>query len=274
MPKTKAADPTALKRESAGRYVSGDARFAVEQESAGSWVVVDEEQTNELGLPLVRGPFGTLAEAKKAVVAARQAPPPESPLAGRARPTQPARRKPHKPAAKEPAASTPPPPLEARSATPLDAATIARIYSAGIESHEATFETSPRSKGDVLSWFDGRHPVVVVTRAGEIVAFAATFEYRRREAYRGVAEFSVYADPGHRREGAGRLAMEALIDEATRADFWKLVSRVFSENAASRALLRKVGFREVGTYRRHARLDGKWRDCVIVERLLGAALED
>ncbi|HET7028003.1 MAG TPA: arsinothricin resistance N-acetyltransferase ArsN1 family A [Candidatus Limnocylindrales bacterium] len=273
MPKPKTADPTALKRESAGRYVSGDGRFAVEQESAGSWVVVDEEQTNELGLPLVRGPFGTLAEAKNVVVAAREGPAPESPLKGRARPTDPRRGKPRSPAAKEPP-PTEPAPLETRAAAPSDAAANARIYNAGIESHEATFETSPRSKGDVLAWFDGRHPVVVATRGGEIVAFAATFEYRPREAYRGVAEFSVYTDATHRREGAGRLAMEALIDEATRADFWKLVSRVFPQNTASRELLRRVGFREVGTYRRHARLDGEWRDCVIVERLLGAALED
>jgi L-amino acid N-acyltransferase YncA len=272
VPKPKAADPTALKRESAGRYVSGDGRFAVEQESAGSWVVVDEEQTNELGLPLVRGPFGTLTEAKTVVVSARDAPAPESPLKRRARPTE-ARRTKRRTSVPEPP-PTEPSPLEARAATPSDAAAIAGIYNAGIESHEATFETSPRSKGDVLAWFDGRHPVVVATRGGEIVAFAAAFEYRPREAYRGVAEFSVYADPAHRREGAGRLAMEALIDEATKADFWKLVSRVFAQNTASRELLRGVGFREVGTYRRHARLDGEWRDCVIVERLLGPALED
>jgi phosphinothricin acetyltransferase len=55
---------------------------------------------------------------------------------------------------------------------------------------------------------------------------------------------------------------------------WKLVSRVFPENAASRALCRSLGFREVGTYHRHARLDGHWRDCVIVEKLLGDATSD
>ena len=56
--------------------------------------------------------------------------------------------------------------------------------------------------------------------------------------------------------------------------FWKLLSRVFPENAASRALCRATGFREVGTYHRHARLDGVWRDCVIVERLIGEGLAD
>jgi phosphinothricin acetyltransferase len=62
--------------------------------------------------------------------------------------------------------------------------------------------------------------------------------------------------------------MEALIAEAAARGSWKLVSRVFPENAASRALCRSLGFREVGVYRRHARLDGVWRDCIIVELLL------
>jgi phosphinothricin acetyltransferase len=62
--------------------------------------------------------------------------------------------------------------------------------------------------------------------------------------------------------------MDALIDAARTGGFWKLVSRVFVENDASRRLLARVGFREVGIYEKHARLDGVWRDAVIVERLI------
>jgi phosphinothricin acetyltransferase len=58
------------------------------------------------------------------------------------------------------------------------------------------------------------------------------------------------------------------MDAARRAGFWKLVSRVFVENAASRSLMRSSGFREVGIYERHAQLRGTWRDVVVVERLL------
>ena len=58
-----------------------------------------------------------------------------------------------------------------------------------------------------------------------------------------------------------------------RPAYWKLLSRIFPENTASRALMAKLGFREVGIYRRHGKLDGVWRDCVIVERLLGEAAE-
>jgi phosphinothricin acetyltransferase len=63
--------------------------------------------------------------------------------------------------------------------------------------------------------------------------------------------------------------MSALMEAAERAGFWKLLSRVFPENTASRALVRSLGFREVGVYRKHGKLDGVWRDVVIVERLLG-----
>jgi phosphinothricin acetyltransferase len=65
--------------------------------------------------------------------------------------------------------------------------------------------------------------------------------------------------------------MRALIEAAERAGFWKLLSRVFVENAASRRLLAGHGFREVGIYERHGQLDGVWRDVVITERLLGDA---
>jgi phosphinothricin acetyltransferase len=75
-----------------------------------------------------------------------------------------------------------------------------------------------------------------------------------------------------RGHGLGRLAMQALLAEAEAAGFWKLVSRVFVENAASRALLGSLGFREVGIYEKHGQLDGVWRDVVIVERLIEANL--
>jgi phosphinothricin acetyltransferase len=107
-----------------------------------------------------------------------------------------------------------------------------------------------------------------------VVAFAASSTYRPREVYAGVAEFSVYVRREARGRGAGRAAMLGLIDAAETVGFWKLVSRVFPENAASRGLLRSLGFREVGTYRRHGRLEGAWKDTVIVELLLGEATSE
>jgi L-amino acid N-acyltransferase YncA len=158
--------------------------------------------------------------------------------------------------------------MTVRPAARADAAAIARIYNEGIEDRVATFETRLRTAGDIESWFDGRHPIVVVERDGTIFGFGATFEYRPRDCYAGVAETSIYVARDARGSGVGRAALEGLMTAAREAGFWKLVSRVFPENTASLALLQRTGFRQVGRYEKHARLDGVWRDVVIVERLL------
>lgn len=156
----------------------------------------------------------------------------------------------------------------ARRASPADSVAIARIYNEGIEERIATFETRPRPPDDIQSWFEDGHPVVVVEEEGRVLAFASTSEYSPRECYRGVAEFSVYVARDMRGQGLGKLAMSRLIEEARLAGYWKLVSCVFVENKPSLALLRTLGFRHVGVYRKHAQLDGIWRDVVIVELLL------
>jgi phosphinothricin acetyltransferase len=166
--------------------------------------------------------------------------------------------------------------LRARPAEARDAAAIAAIYNQGIEDRVATFETEPRTPEGVeglLSARAGRYPAVVVEEGDRVLGFAWTSEYRLRQAYAGVAEVSIYVAREARGHGVGRLALRALIAEAESRGFWKLVSRIFPENVASRRMCAALGFREVGMYRRHGRLDGRWMDCVIVERLLGAAAE-
>jgi L-amino acid N-acyltransferase YncA len=162
-------------------------------------------------------------------------------------------------------------PLTARLATAADAAAIAGIYNEGIEERIATFETDPRSMTDIagqLAEKGERYPTVVVERGGRIVAWATAGAYRHRPAYAGVAEHSVYVARAARGTGAGRAALEALFAAYRARGFWKLVSRIFPENVPSVTLHRRAGFRVVGVYRRHAKLDGEWRDCVIVEKLL------
>ena len=156
----------------------------------------------------------------------------------------------------------------ARSATRNDCNAIAMIYNQGIADRLATFETEPRSTADIESWFDGKYPTVVVEQQERVIGFAATFSYRNRACYAGVCEFSVYVARESRGRGVGRLAMQELIRQAECGGFWKLVSRVFPENQASLKMLGSLGFREVGIYKRHGQLDGKWRDVMIVELLL------
>jgi phosphinothricin acetyltransferase len=163
--------------------------------------------------------------------------------------------------------------VHSRPATFQDAGSIARIYNEGIEDRSATFETRTRSVEDVRGWFDGVHPIAVVEENSEVIAFAATSSYRNRECYAGVAETSLYVARAWRSRGAGRMAMLALFDAAEKAGFWKLLSRVFPENAASRGLIQSLGFREVGVYEKHGKLDGAWRDVVIVERLIPGNLK-
>src|SRR5260221_5640532 len=149
--------------------------------------------------------------------------------------------------------------MRARLANPADAAVIARIYNEGIDERTATFETRHRTADDVLAWYDGAHPMVVVEDDGNVLAFTRASEYRPRDCYRGVFEFAVYVDKTQRRRGAGALAMRELATQARSAGAWKLVSRIFVENAGSRALVAGLGFRQVGTYYRPTKRYAHWK---------------
>lgn len=161
-----------------------------------------------------------------------------------------------------------------RRARPADAESIAAIYNMGIRERMATFETRERTAADVAPWLaDPRHPVFVAEMEGRVAGWIAASTYRARECYAGIAEFSVYVDPSARGNGVGDALMSEFLPALEAAGFWKVLSRIFPENGASLSLCRRHHFREVGTYVRHGKLDGAWRDVVIVERLLGEAVE-
>ena len=165
--------------------------------------------------------------------------------------------------------------IHIRTASSADAAAIAKIYNEGIEDRVATFETELRSVDDQQAWLRsnaGRYPAVVAHFDGEIIGWAGAGSYRDRECYRGIGEFSMYVRRDWRSRGVGDLLVAGLISEAERLGLWKLLSRIFPFNEASRALCRKHGFREVGVYEKHGRLDGEWLDVVIVERLISSNL--
>jgi phosphinothricin acetyltransferase len=84
--------------------------------------------------------------------------------------------------------------------------------------------------------------------------------------YGGVAEVSVYVLQSSRGLGVGRRLLESLIEESERNGIWTLQAGIFPENAASVQLHRRCGFREVGRRERVGRMNGKWRDTILLER--------
>ncbi|MEP6620112.1 MAG: arsinothricin resistance N-acetyltransferase ArsN1 family A [bacterium] len=161
--------------------------------------------------------------------------------------------------------------MQIRHAQVQDAEAVAEIYNQGIVGRSATFETEPRTAADrrrVIETPGDRYPILVAEMDGVIAGWASLSEHSSRACYRGIAECSVYVHAEHHGRGAGRALMDALVTEAARLGYWKLVSRAFLFNEASRAMCRRAGFREVGVYERHARLDDQWLDVVIVERLI------
>ena len=167
--------------------------------------------------------------------------------------------------------------LTTRLATADDAVAIARIHNQGIAERIATFATAPRDPiqvADQLARKGDRLPTVVVEQGDTVIAWASVGSYRETPWYAGIGEHSVYVDAAHRGKGAGLLALDALCVVCVERGFWKLISRIFPENVASLALHERAGFRVVGIYRRHGKLDGEWRDCVIVEKLIGEAAVD
>ncbi|HZZ90280.1 MAG TPA: arsinothricin resistance N-acetyltransferase ArsN1 family A [Caulobacteraceae bacterium] len=159
--------------------------------------------------------------------------------------------------------------LSARPARREDAPAITEIYNQGIEDRIATFETEPRTTADVLPWFEHAHAFVAVTdAAGEVVGYAVAHPYSDRCCYRGIGEFSVYVRRQARGRGVGQVAMAALVDASRSAGLWKLMSRIFPENRASLSLMARMGFQQIGVHEKHGKLEGVWKDCVIVELLI------
>jgi phosphinothricin acetyltransferase len=157
-----------------------------------------------------------------------------------------------------------------RSAQASDAPAITAIYNQGIDDRASTFETAPRLVEDIAARIvDARYPMLVATDdEGVVLGWAALSGYRPRDCYAGIAEFSIYLDRHARGRGIGKPLLDALVDAARVKGFWKLISRIFPFNVASRRLCSVCGFREVGVYEKHGRLNGCWLDVVIVERLI------
>lgn len=161
-----------------------------------------------------------------------------------------------------------------RPAEPGDAGAIARIHAEGIDDRVATFATAHPTADSVQAMLAEGRLILVAERDGEVIGFAKAGPYDDGAPYyAGVSEATVYVARASRGSGAGRALVEALADAAEDRGDYKLIGKVFASNDASLRLFASMGWREVGLHARHGRLDGEWKDVMVVERLLGAARE-
>jgi len=161
--------------------------------------------------------------------------------------------------------------ISIRAAEPEDAEAIARIFNEGIAERVATFETHPKDAEEMRALIAGGALTLVAECTGEAAAFAKDGPYDDpSHYYSGVGEATMYVRRDARRTGVGGSLLRALAAEAERRGYHKLVGKIFTTNEPSIALVRSLGWNEVGVHRRHGRLDGEWKDVLVVERLLGS----
>lgn len=153
---------------------------------------------------------------------------------------------------------------------PGDWNAVRHIYEEGLATRNATFETVAPGWDE---WHARHHALVRLVARSEtgISGWAALSPVSARKVYEGVAEVSIYIGEAQRGQGLGSALMAALIAASERANIWTLQASIFPENAASVALHEKHGFRSVGQRERIGRLDGVWRDTLLLERRSGVA---
>jgi L-amino acid N-acyltransferase YncA len=159
-----------------------------------------------------------------------------------------------------------------RPARAEDAQAVALIYSEGIADRVATFQTRAPGPDEIAARIEGGELVVVAETPAGIAGWASVGPSDdAHEYYAGVGEATLYVARAARGAGIGRSLLNALAEEAERRGYYKLVGKIFASNEPSVALVRSCGWRQVGVHLRHGRLDGEWKDVVLVERLLGEA---
>ena len=148
---------------------------------------------------------------------------------------------------------------------PADWPAVRAIYTEGIATGQATFETDAP---EWAAWDAARLPAPrLVARIGaEVAGWAALSPVSTRRVYRGVAEVGIYVAAAQRGRGLGRALLAALIEASERVGIWTLQAGIFPENEASVRLHKACGFREVGRRERIGRRDGVWRDTLLLER--------
>lgn len=158
-----------------------------------------------------------------------------------------------------------------RPAMADDAEAICTILNQGITDRTATLDTALRTPAERRQWLAGRerrHPVVVASHNGEVVAWGSLNRFNPRDAYDHVVDFSIYVERSWRGKGIGRQLLDHLIGLAGDLGYHKMVLTALASNKAGGALYTRAGFSPVGVYHEQGQLDGHWVDVIIMEKLL------
>lgn len=161
--------------------------------------------------------------------------------------------------------------LRVRNARESDLAAILDIYNQGVEDRVATLDEDPKSEDEMREWYmehDGRYVVLVAERAQHIAGWASLNHYSHRCAFRGVADLSVYVERSARGTGVGKALLGEIAEAGRRGEFHKIVLFALAKNDAGVHLYRKMGYRDVGTFREQGLLDGRFVDVVAMEKSL------
>lgn len=142
---------------------------------------------------------------------------------------------------------------------------IVAIYQEGIDTKNATFTTETPTWRDWDSAYS-KHSRIVAVNNTEIVGWAALSPTSKRKVYEGVAEVSVYVNTNYLGQKIGSKLLERLIQESENNNIWTLYASVFPENQASLKIHTNLGFREIGYRERIAKMDGVWRNTILIER--------
>jgi phosphinothricin acetyltransferase len=157
-----------------------------------------------------------------------------------------------------------------RPARFADLPLIRDIRNQGIEDRVATLDAEPHSEQATRLWFSThgpRHPVLVAEAEGSIIGWVSLNTFNPRQAYQYVADLSVYIARPHRGQGVGTRLLQTIVALAQELEYHKIVLSAFPFNTAGMRLYERHGFTTVGIYKEMGRLDGRWVDTIIMEKL-------
>lgn len=164
--------------------------------------------------------------------------------------------------------------ITTRSANAADLEAIRTIYNQGIEDRIATLDTDAKSEEDIAAWWsqhDERYAVLVATKHDAVVGWASLNRFSHRCAHEAIADLSVYVARSQRGQSIGKILLTDL-ERRARGSFHKIVLHALNGNVAGKRLYAGLGFREVGVFREHGRLDGTFVDVVAMEKLLSPSV--